>query len=83
MSDILWKKERTAQACALSESTIDTLERQGKFPRRRQISSGGIGYLVEEVQEWARLLPVSEILPPKNCGYGRAGKPTPETPAGH
>lgn len=72
---IIVKKEVAAVIVSLSESTIDNLEKVGDFPRRRKISSGSVGYLVRELEEWAESRPVSDLLPAPNCGHGRAGKP--------
>lgn len=37
-----------------SRTTRWRLEREGKFPKRIQISPGGVGWLVSELQEWIR-----------------------------
>lgn len=37
----------------LSYTTIWRLERDGKFPRRRQISPNSVGWVAAEVEEWA------------------------------
>ena len=42
-----------AQVVALSAATIERLEREGQFPKRRQLSGQRVGWLVREVQEWA------------------------------
>ena len=36
----------------LSRSTIWRLESQEKFPRRRQLGPGAVGWLEEEVEKW-------------------------------
>ncbi len=36
----------------LGRSTRFLLEREGKFPRRRQISAGRVGWLFSELVEW-------------------------------
>ena len=53
-----------AQAVALSTATIERLEREGQFPKRRQLSGQRVGWLVREVQEWAESRPVSNLPPP-------------------
>jgi len=45
---------------ALDRVTIWRREKQGDFPRRRQISPGRIGWIEEEVEEWIRNRPVAE-----------------------
>ena len=57
-----------AQTVALSTSTIERLEREGQFPKRRQLSGQRVGWLVREVQEWAESRPVSNLPPPPNTG---------------
>ncbi|MCT7309721.1 helix-turn-helix transcriptional regulator [Ralstonia sp. L16] len=56
-----------AAAVALSETTVQQLVREQKFPRPRAISPRRVGWLLREVQEWAEKCPVSEFLPPPNC----------------
>ena len=36
----------------LSRTTRWRLERDGKFPKRRQISPNGVGWLLSEIQSW-------------------------------
>ena len=36
------------------------LERAGKFPPRRQIGPGRVGWVYEELVEWARRLPPAD-----------------------
>ena len=44
----------------LSRSSIWRLESQGKFPKRRQIGPGAVGWLEEEVEKWMLERPVAE-----------------------
>lgn len=67
--------DTAAAFVALSPSTVEKLVREGAFPKPRQLSGRRVGYLVRELEEWIEARPVSEQLPPVNCGYGRAGKP--------
>ena len=60
-----------AQAVALSTSTIERLEREGQFPKRRQLSGQRVGWLVREVQEMAESRPVSNLPPPPNTGASK------------
>ena len=57
-----------AQVVAMSTATIERLEREGQFPKRRQLSGQRVGWLVREVQEWAESRPVSQLPPPPNTG---------------
>lgn len=60
-----------AGACsfvALSESTLQELVREDKFPKPRRLSDRRVGWLVRELEEWAESRPVSDFLPPANTG---------------
>ncbi len=41
----------------LSRTTIWRLEQDGRFPRRRQLSAGAVGWIAEEVEEWLQNRP--------------------------
>ena len=77
---IALEKSQAAIFVALSETSIDRLK---DFPKPRQVSPRRVAYLVSELVEWMHSRPVSELAPPENSGYGRAGKAKPETPAAH
>ncbi len=62
------KKERAAQFVSISVSTLEKLQREGKFPLPRLLSDKRVGYLVRELEEWLDSRPVSEQLPPPNTG---------------
>lgn len=55
----------------LSESSWDTLVAKGEAPKPRKISAGRSGWLLTDLEEWARTRPPSDLLPPRNCGKGR------------
>lgn len=38
----------------LSRSTIDRLEREGKFPRRRQLSAKAVAWIAGEIEDWCK-----------------------------
>jgi prophage regulatory protein len=42
------------QTTGLSESTLRRLEGSDQFPRRRQLSTGSVGWLEEDVKQWVR-----------------------------
>jgi predicted DNA-binding transcriptional regulator AlpA len=44
----------------VSIAQVKRMERAGLFPRKRRIGPGVVGYLREEVEQWARELPVAE-----------------------
>jgi prophage regulatory protein len=43
----------------VTRSTIDRWERAGRFPTRRQLGEGAVGWLETEVDEWLQSLPRS------------------------
>ena len=57
-----------AKVVAMSTAAIERLERDGQFPKRRQISGRRVGWLLREVEEWAESRPVSQLPPPPNTG---------------
>jgi prophage regulatory protein len=52
MIDRFIRKPETSQRTGLSPSTLWRLERAGKFPKRRKLSSNAVGHLESEVAEW-------------------------------
>lgn len=65
---LYYEKSELPGATTLSESTIEEEIRQGRFPKPRQLTGRRVGYLVEDVIEWARSRPVSDLPPPPNTG---------------
>lgn len=61
---------------ALSESTLDALVARGDAPKPRKLSAGRTAWLVDDLEAWGRERPTSDLLPPANSGYGRAGAPS-------
>jgi prophage regulatory protein len=47
-----WRERQVREASKLSRSTRWRLERQGKFPARRQLSTNSVGWLRSEVEDW-------------------------------
>ena len=68
-------KPNAAAYLSLSESAFDVLVSRGEISKPRKLSPGRSAWLVEELEAWGRELPISDLLPPKNSGYGRTGKP--------
>ncbi len=60
---------------AISESTLDNLVARGALPKPRKLNAGRTAWLVDDLEAWGRERPESDLLPPKNSGYGRAGAP--------
>ncbi len=46
------RKPEVQKRTGLSGPTIWRMEKVGKFPKRRQISPGTVGWVDEEVDEW-------------------------------
>ena len=67
--------DRAQAACYLSISTsmLEQIAAKDDGPRPRKLSSGRVGWLVEDLKAWGRARPVSDLLPPAGSGYGRAG----------
>ena len=61
---------------AISESLLDNLVARGEAPKPRKLSKGRTAWLVEDLDAWGRTRPDSDLLPPENSGYGRAGMPS-------
>lgn len=74
-------REEAAKFLAIGTTTLEEMCAKGEAPAPRQVSKGRVGWLVEELEAWARSRPKSEALPPKNSGHGRAGKKPKPAPA--
>jgi prophage regulatory protein len=48
------RAREVARCAGLSQVTIWRMEREGRFPKRRRISSNAVGWLAEEVENWIR-----------------------------
>jgi prophage regulatory protein len=65
---LYYEKDELPEATTLSASTIEELIRRDQFPKPRQLAGRRVGWLVEEVAEWARTRPVSGQACPLNTG---------------
>jgi prophage regulatory protein len=52
MSLAIYLQKTLLQKVPLSPVTIWRLEKAGKFPKRRQLSPGRVGWLASEVDAW-------------------------------
>jgi len=52
ITDSFVREPECRQITGLSRVTRWRLEREGKFPRRRRLSSGAIGWLRSEIAHW-------------------------------
>ncbi len=51
-TDRFIRDQECEKMSGLSRTTRWRLEREGKFPKRRQISPNGVGWLLSEIQSW-------------------------------
>jgi len=49
---MLMKRKDIVEATGLCYTTIYSLEKQGKFPARRQLSPGRVAWMRSEVESW-------------------------------
>jgi prophage regulatory protein len=68
-------RANAAAYLSISESMLDTLVARGEAPKPRKLSPGRSAWLVDDLKTWGKARPVSDLLPPENSGYGKAGKP--------
>ena len=54
MQDSIIRKPTVRQKSGLAQSTIDRLEAEGKFPKRRRITQKTVGWSESEVNEWVK-----------------------------
>lgn len=71
--------DTVATMVALSSSTIQSMVRQGDFPKPRQLSGRRVGWMVREIEEWADSRPVSDLPPPENTGARKPRRPAAPT----
>ncbi len=48
----LIRSSEVVKKVGLSRVTIWRMEREGKFPKRRRITSGAVGWLEHEIDQW-------------------------------
>jgi len=53
---ILIRRKQLRHFTGLSPTTVDRLERAGKFPRRRRIGAGVVGWIYEDVRQAIEVL---------------------------
>lgn len=58
MTTQIIRRPEVRRRTALSDSTLDRLERQGDFPRRRRLGPYSVGWLEDEVARWIEERPV-------------------------
>lgn len=68
-------RDEAAAFLAISASLFEKLVQNGNAPKPRKISAGRCAWLVSELECWGNSRPISDLLPPQNSRYGRAGSP--------
>lgn len=71
MSSILpyfYTPDELPKLLSLGYSTIERMVREEKFPKPRVLTGRRVGYLREDVEEWVRTRPISDLSPPSNTG---------------
>lgn len=59
MVPIFVKRKEVTQLVGLSAFTIDKLEKEGKFPKRVQITEGRVGWRYTDILDWSKNLGVA------------------------
>jgi len=52
MQNEVWRWPTVQQVSGLSRTTAWRLEKEGKFPCRRQLSANAVGWLKTEIEAW-------------------------------
>ena len=52
MNDRIILEAERKQRTSISRSTVWRMEKEGKFPKRRDVSDGRIGWFESEIDEW-------------------------------
>lgn len=68
-------RDDAAAFLSISSAHLEKLVARGEAPKPRKLSAGRSAWLVEELEEWGRTRPISDLKPARNSGYGRAGAP--------
>ena len=53
---MIMKRQDVTKAVGLCYTTIYNMEKEGKFPARRQLAAGRVGWLRSEVEAWVNSL---------------------------
>jgi prophage regulatory protein len=60
---------------SISEAQLERLVAAGDMPKPRKLSAGRTAWLVDELRDWGRSRPVSDLLPPVNAGQRNRARP--------
>lgn len=61
MSTRILRRSEVCQITGLGATYLDTLERRGEFPQRRQLTGRTYGWLSDDVERWIRTRPVINL----------------------
>ena len=64
-------RESAAAYLSISSSLLEKLVAKGAAPKPRKLSANRCAWLVEDLEQWGRERPVSDLLPARGSGYGR------------
>lgn len=82
MKERLILQSQLKEIIPFSRTTVWRLEKDGKFPKRRQVSPGRVGWLLSEIEAFLAKLPESRTkLPKKSQSPPQVARPTPYRPA--
>ncbi len=70
-------RDESARYLAISTSTFEGLVASGAIAKPRKVSPRRSAWLVDDLNAYGRSRPESDLLPPPDSGYGRAGKAAP------
>ena len=56
MNPIFLKRKEVEEVTALSYSTFNRLEKEGRFPKRIHIADSRVGWAYKEILDWAKSL---------------------------
>ncbi len=74
--------ESAAEYLSMSPALLQKqTQHDSTFPKPVQITARRVAWRTEELDAWLLKCPRSQLLPPKNSGYGRRGKPTADSSA--
>lgn len=68
----LIKRKMVRERVGKADSTIDRLEREGRFPQRVRVSTNSVAWFEDEVDEWLNNLPRGGVKRPEPAIAERA-----------
>lgn len=68
------RETAAAMLRGMSVSTFEALTRKEELLKPRMVAGRLVGWPVDNLRAWANSRPISDQLPPRDCGGGRKGK---------